>query len=365
MASAPDVLVAFVKDCLQRGLDRDAITRALEAAGWSAREAQTALAEFAESALPVPVPRKRVSSSPRDAFLNLLATAMLYHGAIATGVIFFVLIDRWLPLPGERSIFFRDILRWAAAALLVSLPILGLVQRTISRDSAANPMARMTPVYRALAYFTLLVTALVMAGDLICVVINFLEGDATLRFILKALVVLLIAGGVYLWYSSDVRREEALAAGSATSGAGPMHPTPPWRQWLSRVALAVALVAIVAALGLLGSPVRARMLRLDSQRVSDLRAIQANVELYHSRRGELPAALDDLAKDPDTYVQQLADPASKQPYGYTRIDGKTYRLQATFDLPTPAEDEQQPWNRDDFFKHAAGEQAFTLTAPEK
>ena len=204
-----------------------------------------------------------------------------------------------------------------------------------------------------------------MAGDLICVVINFLEGDATLRFILKALVVLLIAGGVYLWYASDVRREEALAAGSATSGAGPMHPAPPWRQWLSRVALAVALVAIVAALGLLGSPVRARMLRLDSQRVSDLRAIQANVELYHSRRGELPAALDDLAKDPDTYVQQLADPASKQPYGYTRIDGKTYRLQATFDLPTPAEDEQQPWNRDDFFKHAAGEQTFTLTAPEK
>ena len=78
-----------------------------------------------------------------------------------------------------------------------------------------------------------------------------------------------------------------------------------------------------------------------------------------------PAALDELAKDPDTYVQQLADPASKQPYGYTRIDGKTYRLQATFDLPTPAEDEQQPWNRDDFFKHASGEQAFTLTAPEK
>ena len=365
MASTPDVLVAFVKDCLQRDLSRDEITRALEAAGWSTREAKTALDAFAESALPVPVPRKRVSSSPRDAFLNLLATALLYNGAIATGVIVFVLIDRWLPLPGERSIFFRGVLRWAAAALIVSLPILGLVRRTISRDNAANPMARMTPVYRTLTYFTLLVTALVMAGDLICVVINFLEGDATLRFILKALVVLLIAGGVYLWYASDVHREEALAAGSAPSGAGPLQSAPPWRQWLSRVALATALTALVAALGLLGSQMRARMLRLDGQRVSDLRAIQSTIELYHSRRGELPVALDDLAKDPDTYVQQLADPASKQPYGYTRIDDKTYALQATFDLPTPAEDEQHPWNRDDFFRHDAGGQTFTLTAPEK
>ena len=365
MASTPDVLVAFVKDCLQRGLTRDEITRALEAAGWSNREAKTALDEFAESALPVPVPRKRVSSSPRDAFLNLLATAMLYNGAIATGVIFFILIDRWLPLPGERSMFFRGILRWAAAALIVSLPILALVRRAIARDNTANPMARMTPVYRALAYFTLLVTALVMAGDLICVVINFLEGDATLRFVLKALVVLLIAGGVYLWYASDVRREEALAAGVATSGAGMLQPAPAWRQWLSRAALAVAFTALLAALGLLGSPVRARMLRIDGQRVSDLRTIQANIEEYHSRRGELPAAIDDLAKDPDTYVRQLADPASKQPYGYTRIDGNTYSLRATFDLPTPDEDEQQPWSRDDFFKHAAGEQTFTLTAPTK
>ena len=60
MASTPDVLVAFVKDCLQRDLSRDEITRALEAAGWSTREAKTALDAFAESALPVPVPRKRV-----------------------------------------------------------------------------------------------------------------------------------------------------------------------------------------------------------------------------------------------------------------------------------------------------------------
>lgn len=364
MPAAPDVLVAFVKSCLERGLSRAEIARGLENAGWSAREAQTALDEFADSPLPVPVPRKRVSSSPRDAFLNLLSTATLYHAALATGSILFMLIDRWLPLPGDRGMFVYPILRWAAAALIVSLPILALVRRTIARDAAANPMARMTPIYRALAYFTLLVTALIMAGNLICLVINFLEGDATLRFTLKSLVVMAIAGGIYLWYSSDVRREEALVAGAASRSVA-LPPAPPWRTWLERAGTAVAVAALVAALGLIGSPVRARMLRLDGQRVGDLRSLQSSIEQFHARRGSLPATLDDLAKDPDTFVVDAADPVTKQPYGYTRLDDRTYELRATFDLASPTDSEQPQWNRDEFFKHSAGEQTFTITVPEK
>ena len=85
MASAPDVLVSFVREALSRGVPRGEIGRELERAGWSSREAALALDAFAESTIPVPVPRKRVSSSPRDAFLHLLATALLYNSVVATG----------------------------------------------------------------------------------------------------------------------------------------------------------------------------------------------------------------------------------------------------------------------------------------
>ena len=123
--------------------------------------------------------------------------------------------------------------------------------------------------------------------------------------------------------------------------------------------------ALVAALGLIGSPVRARLLRLDGQRVGDLRSLQSSIEQFHTRRGSLPATLDDLAKDPDTFVVDAADPVTKQPYGYTRLDDRTYELRATFDLPSPTESEQPQWNRDEFFKHSDGEQRFTITVPEK
>lgn len=358
MASTPDVLVSFVREALARGIPRDEIGRELERAGWSAREATLALDAFAMSTLAVPVPRKRVSSSPRDAFLHLLATALLYNSVVAAGTVLYVLLDRWLPLPGERPFWHTDVLRWAAAALVVSLPILVLVRRTIVRDQTANPIARVTPIYRFLAYFSLLLTVLVMAGDLVCLVIAFLAGDVGVRFFLKSLVVLLLAGGVYLWYSSDVGREEA-----ARPGAAP-PPAPAWRDRLWQVGLLVALGCLAAALALLGNPLEARLRRLDEQRVADLRRIQTNVEQYHRRTGRLPESLEALKDDPDTFVASLADPVTGEAYGYEPAGERTYRLAATFDRPS-ADDGAPEWRRDGFFRHDVGRKAFEITVPQR
>lgn len=358
MASAPDVLVSFVREALARGIPRDEIGSELERAGWSAREASLALDAFATSACAVPVPRKRVSSSPRDAFLHLLATALLYNSVVAAGSVLYVLLDRWLPLPGERPFWHTGVLRWAAAALVVSLPILVLVRRTIVRDQTANPIARVTPIYRFLAYFSLLLTVLVMAGDLVCLVIAFLGGDVGPRFFLKSLVVLLLAGGVYLWYSSDVGREETARPGTAPS------PAPAWRDRLWQGGLALALACLTAALVLLGNPLEARLRRLDEQRVADLRRIQSIVEQFHRRTGRLPETLEALRVDPETFVAALADPVTHEGYGYERSGERTYRLSATFDRPS-ADDAEPEWMRDGFFRHDAGRKTFEITVPER
>lgn len=361
MAAAPDHLIAFVRECLATGIARPDVARELAAAGWSDREVSLALDAFAESPLPLPVPRKRVSSSPRDAFLHLVALTALYNAAFAVGAILFVLIDRWLPLPIDRDIFWKGTLRWSAATLVVALPILAIVHRTINRDASRNPIARLTPVYRFLAYLTLLVTALVMAGDLVCVVFNFLRGDATLRFLLKALVVLMVAGGIYLWYTSDLRREESLTGTRNRA----MPPAPPWRRWLARAGGGAALACLVTALVMLGNPLHARRLRLDADRVGDLRAIQRAVENYHERHGELPAALEDLRSDPGTFIGNLADPVTATPYGYRPTAERTYEMTATFDLPSPGDDDQPSWNRDGFFAHGQGTKTFTVTVPQR
>jgi len=361
MAAAPEQLISFVRDCLAKGLSRTDVSRELAAAGWSPREVSLALDAFAESSLPVPVPRKRVSSSPRDAFLHLVALVSLYNAALAVGGILFVVIDRWLPLPLDRDSFWKGALRWAVATLVVSLPILLLVLRAIGRDAARNPVSRLTPVYRFLAYLALLVTALVMAGDLVCVVINFLQGDATPRFLLKAMVVLAVAGAVYLWYASDLRREESLAG---TAGRA-LPPPPAWRPWLARGGVAAALACLVTALVLLESPWQARRLRIDAERVGDLAAIQQAIESYHERRVELPESLEVLRGDPGTFVGDLEDPVTGAAYGYRRTAADAYELTATFDLASPADRDQLPWMRDRFFAHESGPKTFAIRVPER
>lgn len=363
MASAPEVLVEFVKACLERGMPRTDIASAVESGGWSPREAKAALDAFADTPLPIPVPKKRVSRSPRDAFLHLLGMAMLYTAAFATGTILFHFVDRWLPAATDDALgVFGSSLRTAAAALLVSIPILGLTHRTIGRDASRDPALRLTPVYRTLAYLTLLITSLVMAGDLIAATICFLSGDLTVRFILKALIILLLAGGIYLWFSSDVGREERI---TGTGKTATIPPPPPWRDWLHRIGAAVAIVSMLAALYTAGSPFRQRQLRLDARRVGDLRAIQQKVETYFKRKSVIPAKLEALAEDPATFLQNTTDPVTGRPYRYERIDADTYTLTAEFDLPSPPEQKQPAWNRDGFFNHAAGEQSFRLSAPKQ
>jgi hypothetical protein len=359
MAAAPDHLVTFVRTCLARGIPRPDISRELVQAGWSDREVSLALDAFAESPLAVPVPRKRVSSSPRDAFLHLVAMVSLYNAAFAVGAVLFVLIARWLPLPLDREYMGKSTLRWAVATLIVSLPILFVVHRTIARDVLRNPIARLTPVYRFLAYLTLLATALVMAGDLVCVVIWFLQGDATLRFLLRAAVVLLITGGVYLWYASDLGREESL---TGTVGRS-LPPPAAWRAALARCGAAVSLACLVTALVFLGNPLEARRLRLDEQRVDDLRAIQRAIENYHGRHTTLPETLEDLRSDPSTFVANIVDPVTGAPYTYRATATRTYELTASFDRSSPPEKEQAPWNQDGFFSHGPGEKTFTITVP--
>ena len=177
MATAADQLTSFVRDCLARGVARGDITRELAAAGWSEREATLALDAFAESSLPVPVPRKRVSSSARDAFLHIVAMVALFNVALASGSILFILIERWLPLPIDEhwNGYWKSSLRWGVAHIMVSLPVLWCAQRVINRDVARNPVSRLTPVYRFLAYLAVLVMALVMLGDLVYVVFSLLQ----------------------------------------------------------------------------------------------------------------------------------------------------------------------------------------------
>lgn len=205
-------LYVFVRDALMRGQTREAIAGALARAGWSVEQTRGVLDAWADVEFPVPVPRPRASLSAREAFAYLVLFATLYFGAWNLGSLLFDLIERALPDAASADYMIAahdDSIRWAASALVTAFPVFAFVAWRVSRDVARHPIKRLSPVRRWLTYLTLSIAASVLIGDMTTLVYHVLGGEATLRFLLKVLVVAVLAGAVFGWYLHDLRREEA------------------------------------------------------------------------------------------------------------------------------------------------------------
>jgi len=211
MSATPDELTSFVRAALAKGVPREKIEAALRQAGWTIDQTRSALAGFADSDFPIPVPRPRPYLDARDAFVYLVLFSMLYVSAYFLGALLFDIINATLPDAAERSELMRyrrSSMRWSIASLIVGFPVFAYMSWLVGRDIAADPNKRHSKVRRWLTYITLFVAAGVIVGDGVTLVYNLLGGDMTARFLLKVLVVAFIAGSVFWYYLTDIRREE-------------------------------------------------------------------------------------------------------------------------------------------------------------
>jgi hypothetical protein len=96
-------LHAFVREALARGTSRDDVRKALRDARWPDDEIEAELEAWHDAGLGLPVPRRRVGFSPREAFLYLLLFVALYLVAINVGVILFAWVVRTWPDAAARN----------------------------------------------------------------------------------------------------------------------------------------------------------------------------------------------------------------------------------------------------------------------
>lgn len=210
MAAATQHLELFVRDALLKGALRDSIEAALTSAGWTPEQTRDALNAYAESDFSVPVPKPRPYLSAREAFLYLLLFATLYLSAYHLGSLLFDFINRAFPDAAnpQNARNITQSMRWSVASLVIAFPVFLFVARYLGNDLARNPVKRLSAVRRWLTYLTLFVAAAVLIGDLITLVYNLLGGELSARFVLKVMVVGLIAGTIFGYYLRDLRREE-------------------------------------------------------------------------------------------------------------------------------------------------------------
>ena len=207
----PDIQL-FVKEALEKGQSRAKIHDVLAKAGWKADEIRNALAAYAETDFPVPVPRRKPYMSAREAFMYLLMFLTLYWSAFSFGQLLYQFINRAFPDPLQFMYGSYDpassTIRMATAGLIIAFPVFLWLSWVIEKAIAKDPEKRASKIRKWLTYLTLFIAAGIIIGDLIALVFNLLAGELTPRFLLKVLTVGAIAGGIFGYYLIELRKDE-------------------------------------------------------------------------------------------------------------------------------------------------------------
>lgn len=207
-------LVNFIAAARHRGASDLFISQLLQSFGWPQREIERAYFVVYEEwvGMSIPSPHGGQGESARDAFSYLLSFFTLGLWTQALGEIGFILVNHLMPDPLSRSYGESTLsVAFCLARLLVAYPVYCLVMRSLLKELADHREKTYSGVRKWLTYITLLVVALVGIGTLVAFLTSFLQGELTLRFFLKVLIILAIDGGVFLYYYQWVQRHPAQA----------------------------------------------------------------------------------------------------------------------------------------------------------
>jgi hypothetical protein len=216
-------LIKFVDHARGKGMDHATIRQLLLSAGWQEKEIAEVFCTR-DLELPIPAPARVVAPRARgkgrqesvwprrarDAFLHLLTFGALYTTTTSLILLFVTYINFAFPDPAWRVSYAKlaetlSIIRLQLAIVIVSFPIFLMLWHFLLREVRQNP--ERVAIRRWLGYLSVFVGAITLSADVMTLIYFLLEGELTIRFLLQAAVLFLIAGGLVLYLGFTMRSE--------------------------------------------------------------------------------------------------------------------------------------------------------------
>jgi len=165
-----------------------------------------------------------------------------------------------------------------------------------------------------LIYLSLLVGGLVLLGDMVAIIIGFLEGELTMRYILKAVAVFAVTGAAFFYYIKDaqgywLKREKQSLIYAA-------------------VATVVITTTLIAAILHIPNPAVVREMNIDQKIVNDLSEMQWKIEDYHQQNDALPADLATAFREFN--VPNAPEGRANYTYTFESASSTNYKLCGNF-----------------------------------
>lgn len=331
----PQTMTDFVIEKIQKGFSKQMIKEQLVAVGWSEDEADSAYAEALVTS-GVPVPEKGVrgaytkTTSTAEIVINFFSFILLGIVTTALGTLYFAVINDFFPdalNAGYSSYYYSrisDTIHYAIAALIIGYPMYFLAVRLWFKKFRLDETKVESKLTKWLTYLVLLASSVTIVGDLIYTLYTFLQGEISVRFFLKALTVIVIAGMIFgfyylerkkVQYKNDIPRSVFKRFGYVLTGI---------------VVLGIILGFVVA-----GSPTTERNRTFDTRRANDLASLADCLNNYAQEYNRLPSTLDEFTETRMSRCAGYSDPETKQAYEYQVISPLSKNgssLQGEFEL---------------------------------
>jgi hypothetical protein len=289
-----------------------------------------------------------MNNNAKFAFWYMLSLVALVFMSIATGVIVFQIINQQLVDVLKNTLPSQETLKVAISAVIISAPIFYWLTRLIRRAMAKGQLSAEASIRRWLTYFILFVSAVVAIIWLIMTINSFLNGELTLKFILKALTVLAITASIFTYYFYDIRHGQDA------------------KKTVIKIYLIGSLVLVaavfVASFWFVESPTEARARQHDQAVVNDLNILDGAINNFYSANNKkLPAALSSLSEMSASYylpADAFVDETGDKPYDYKIIDATHYQLCANWQVSSEVLKENKSYYIDARWQHEVGYQCF-------
>ncbi|HSX09086.1 MAG TPA: DUF5671 domain-containing protein [Candidatus Saccharimonadales bacterium] len=213
-------LKTYIEKARNKKLKDEQIKNSLLAVGW--QEEQIAEALSIDPDLPVPPPPPFVAHVGMwTGFLYIIFFISLYVLATAVSGILHLWVDKAIPTvidnantttSSDFSFFFPDfetpsVIRGYIAAIIVSFPLFIVLAFVLKRQLVTQPIVRNLRSRKLLIYITLIITFLILLGNIITICYDLLAGTVTGNGLGHLGVTLLIVGAIFTYFIGEVKND--------------------------------------------------------------------------------------------------------------------------------------------------------------
>jgi len=291
------------------------------------------------------------TNSAKFTFFYLISLISLIFVVISTGNIIFQLINKYVvdiihTYSGEYS---TSSLKFAISSLIIGAPIYYLSVRQINKNLLAGKLPIDSGIRRWLTYLILLASSVTAIGWLIAILYSFLDGDLTLKFALKTLTALTLAGIVAGYYFFDIRREKIKDKHNKTI------------KYYFYATLSLIIAALILGLFFVESPKETRQRKLDNLILEKFDNIEYALDEYYLENQKLPDNLETLKKSANYPVDDydIRYGEEENLIEYKIISEEEYALCAKFNLSNERTGNIDYGYRDKEWPHASGYQCLS------